>query len=406
MFIFSYVKFVACLLLCSQATNSLRYSLSPVYRTHIKTSTVFTQSLQSSLISSVVPLLPKFANIRSDPWYIWSLLTMTSTIGVAAEKTNFGSSLSSPLVTMAISLILTNVGLLPSDHGVYKLILKYLVPLAVPLLLLDANLFRCFKLMKGLLKAFVVGALGTVVGTFVAFYLVPMRSIAGSYKVAAALCARHIGGAVNFIAISEILKMPAEIVTATIAADNCVVALYFALLFAISVPDKDGSNLANFRSSVKAVEAFPSPPPAKCPFPIFSKLGPSAEEIVESNAVVLAQDTPQIINSSTEVSVRREEPSKDDKITLEKLLVALSLSFVICTLSQALAYQFEASAILISSVLAVALATLLPSVTYPIANSGGVLGVIFMQVDFFHSIILSLSLALSNASNFNLLLLF
>lgn len=202
---------------------------------------------------------------RSDPWYVWSLLTMTSTLGVAAEKSGIGSMLSSPLVTMATSLVLCNTGLLPSTHAVYSLIMKYLVPLAVPLLLLDADLFRCFRLMKALLKAFLVGSMGTVFGTFVAFYFVPMKRIDGAYKVAAALCSRHIGGAVNFIAISEILKIPAEVITATIAADNVVVALYFALLFVISVPEKEDKKFAGFSKPAVQVKQA-----AKCPFPLFS----------------------------------------------------------------------------------------------------------------------------------------
>jgi len=51
-----------------------------------------------------------------------------------------GAALSSPLVTMGISLIACNLGLLPATNAAYTTVNKYLVPLAIPLLLLDADL--------------------------------------------------------------------------------------------------------------------------------------------------------------------------------------------------------------------------------------------------------------------------
>ena len=45
------------------------------------------------------------------------------------------------------------------------------VPLAVPLLLLDADLRKCFKSTGTLLKAFIIGSFGTCLGTIVAYAL-------------------------------------------------------------------------------------------------------------------------------------------------------------------------------------------------------------------------------------------
>lgn len=45
------------------------------------------------------------------------------------------------------------------------------VPLAVPLLLLDADLQKCLKSTGTLLKAFLIGSVGTFVGTVVAYML-------------------------------------------------------------------------------------------------------------------------------------------------------------------------------------------------------------------------------------------
>jgi uncharacterized membrane protein len=51
------------------------------------------------------------------------------------------------------------------------------VPLAVPLLLLDADLQKCFKSTGTLLKAFLVGSMGTLIGTIIAYFLGTTLSI-------------------------------------------------------------------------------------------------------------------------------------------------------------------------------------------------------------------------------------
>ena len=50
-------------------------------------------------------------------------------------------------------------------------------------------------------------------------------------QVAAALCARHIGGAVNYVGVAETLEMGRAAQAAGLAADNLLCALYFATLF-------------------------------------------------------------------------------------------------------------------------------------------------------------------------------
>lgn len=75
---------------------------------------------------------------------------------------------------------------------------QVLVPLAVPLFLFDSDLNRVVRDAGSLLAAFFVGAIGTVMGTLGALYLIPLKSLGEQgWKVASALTARHIGGAIN-----------------------------------------------------------------------------------------------------------------------------------------------------------------------------------------------------------------
>lgn len=90
--------------------------------------------------------------------------------------------------------------------------------------------------------AFVVGAVGTVLGTIVAFWLLGPRLGPDGYKVAAALCASYIGGSVNFAAVSRALALaPGPALAGAMAADNCVMAVYIAAIMSIPAADSSGS---------------------------------------------------------------------------------------------------------------------------------------------------------------------
>lgn len=71
-----------------------------------------------------VPLAVSLPQAGGQNWWIWSLLASTSSLGIVLENTMIGAMLSSPLVTMGISLILCNLGVLPSSSPVYSTVLK------------------------------------------------------------------------------------------------------------------------------------------------------------------------------------------------------------------------------------------------------------------------------------------
>jgi len=186
-------------------------------------STSLTSSLQSVL--------------HADSSYCLAAVMLLSTFGLSLERrTVLGKALSAPLATMALALSVANLGLIPFTSPVYGSINQCIVPLAVPLLLFDSDLRRVVRDTGSLLLAFGVGTLATLLGTIFTFMIVPLKSLGADqgWKVACALAARHIGGAINFVAVAETLSVSGTVVSAAIAADNVVVALYFAFLFALA----------------------------------------------------------------------------------------------------------------------------------------------------------------------------
>ncbi|XP_019258215.1 PREDICTED: uncharacterized protein LOC109236484 isoform X2 [Nicotiana attenuata] len=130
-----------------------------------------------------------------DHWGTWMSLFTIGAFGLWSEKTKIGSMVSAALVSTLVGLTSSNMGIIPYEAPAYSAVYKYLLPLTIPLLLFRANLRHVIQSTGPLLLAFLLGSAGTVIGTVVAYLLVPMRSLGqDNWKIAAALMGSYIGG--------------------------------------------------------------------------------------------------------------------------------------------------------------------------------------------------------------------
>lgn len=180
-----------------------------------------------------------------------AILVAAAFVGLWSERYAWGAALSGAVVTMLITVVLSNVGVLPSAAPVYDLVWAYLVPVAIPLLLLKANLFRITREAGPTLVAFVFGTIGTVVGVLIASHLIPTGE--EGWKLAAIFSATYIGGSVNYVSTAEVVGMRSgDLLAAGAAADNLTMTIYFLILFA----------LASMRCLQQTFAAVPTPAPA------------------------------------------------------------------------------------------------------------------------------------------------
>lgn len=101
----------------------------------------------------------------NDTWALWAVLLGAAAFGLWAERMRWGARISGAVVSMLATFSLSNLGLIPSAAPTYDLVWSYLVPLAIPLLLFQADLRRIITEAGPTLLAFIIGALGTLVGT-------------------------------------------------------------------------------------------------------------------------------------------------------------------------------------------------------------------------------------------------
>jgi uncharacterized membrane protein len=252
--------------------------------------------------------------IRADDhWSLWAVLLVAAAAGLLAERTRWGARLSAAVVSIAVTFALSNLGVIPVDAPAYDVVWGYFVPLAIPLLLLKADLARILREAGPTLFAFAAGAVGTLLGALVAWRLVPLGD--EGWRFAGIFSATYVGGSMNFAATSKALGLEAgDLLTAGVAADNLVMTIYFLSLFAMAASA-----------------------PLQRAFPRRAGRGEGA-----GGAAAVAGDA--------------------SRIRLSELAAALALSAVLCAAGRwaAGALGQPAAAILVITALAVALATLFP----------------------------------------------
>ena len=165
-------------------------------------------------------------------WLIWAVLFSAAAFSLWSEKTKIGSKISAVVVAILFTFVLSNLSIIPTSAPAYDIVWSYLVPLAIPLLLFKADLRKILKEAGPTLLAFAFGGIGTVLGTIIAYNLIPLGE--EGWKLAGIFCSTYVGGSMNYVAAAEALQLNSPaLLTAGIAADNLIMTLYFILLFAI-----------------------------------------------------------------------------------------------------------------------------------------------------------------------------
>jgi uncharacterized membrane protein len=164
----------------------------------------------------------------TDNWTLWAIMVAGTAASIWMEgRFRWGAQLSAPVIGMLMAMVLSNTRVVPAEAPAYDFVSTWLVPLALPLLLMRANIVRIARDTGRLFVAFHLAALGTVVGAFVAVWALRGSGIVEIEKAAAIMTGSYIGGMVNFVAVSESARASGSVTTGLIVADNIVMAGVF-----------------------------------------------------------------------------------------------------------------------------------------------------------------------------------
>ena len=169
-----------------------------------------------------------------DTWALWTILSLSVAISIYLEqKYVWANKITGCILATVFTLVLANLNIIPTESPVYDAVWSYVVPLAVPLLLFNANVKKILKESGRMLAIYLLSSAGTLLGGFVAYFSLK-NAIPKLNDIIPMFVGTYTGGAVNFVAMSEQYAVPGKTVSAAIVADNLLMALYVFVL--ISLP--------------------------------------------------------------------------------------------------------------------------------------------------------------------------
>ncbi len=169
-----------------------------------------------------------------DTWTLWAITLVGVALSIYLEQTyRWAAKLSGPVLCLVTAMLLTNLKIMPADAPAYALVNEYLVPIAIPLLLFRADVFRIVRTTGSMFLAFHVSVLGTILGAMLAAVL-----FVGVFdqvpQVTGIMTGSYSGGAVNFFAVKNSFEVSDNLTNPLLVADNFIMAGMFIVLLGIA----------------------------------------------------------------------------------------------------------------------------------------------------------------------------
>lgn len=160
---------------------------------------------------------------------IWAVLIAVAGFGFWCERFAWGRKYSGVMLLITLAIVLANLRIIPTSAPAYDVVWDYLVPVAIPLLLMQADIKRIIRESGPTLVAFIIGGAAVVAGTIIGVAMFDLGP--NEAELAGIFTGTYIGGSLNFAAVAEATGMQdSSLLTAAIAADNVVTNLHFLLI--------------------------------------------------------------------------------------------------------------------------------------------------------------------------------
>lgn len=168
-----------------------------------------------------------------NTWVLWTVAILGAAIAIYLEQTyQWAAKLTGSIIALILAIVLSNFGIIPMSSAVWDAVWSYVVPLAIPLLLLQCDMRKIGKESGRILIIFLIGSFGTACGALIGYFALNnfIPELAG---LAGVFTGTYIGGTVNFAALGAAFDVSGEMISAATVADNLLMVLYFFVLIAM-----------------------------------------------------------------------------------------------------------------------------------------------------------------------------
>ena len=180
---------------------------------------------------------------------LFAILVVIAAVSIRLEQRFlWAAKVSACVLCLVFAMILANLRIIPTDAPAYDFIWSYLVPLAIPFLLFQADFRKIWRESGRMFGIYMLASLGTAAGGVFAYLLLKNRIGVADVKSALAMfVGTYVGGSVNLVAMADATGAGKNLVSASIVADNLLMVLYFFVLAALPA---SGWILKNYRHPI------------------------------------------------------------------------------------------------------------------------------------------------------------
>ncbi|MDE6899610.1 MAG: DUF819 family protein, partial [Oscillospiraceae bacterium] len=145
-----------------------------------------------------------------DTWGLLGVMCLSVALSIFLEqKYRWAARVSGSIIALILAMAMANIGVIPISSVLYDdIVWGVIVPMGIPLLLLQCNLKKIWREAGKMLTIFLIGAVGTVAGALLAYFALsgPYAASGGQASdlaaVASMMTGSYIGGSVNFSAMA------------------------------------------------------------------------------------------------------------------------------------------------------------------------------------------------------------
>ncbi len=170
-----------------------------------------------------------------NTWMLFAILVVIAAVSIRLEQRFlWAAKVSACVLCLVFAMALANLRVIPTEAAAYDFIWSYLVPLAIPFLLFQADFRKIWRESGRMFGIYLLASLGTAAGGVLAYFL--LKNMIGGADAKAALAmfvGTYVGGSVNLVAMADAAKAGKNLVSAAIVADNLLMVLYFFVLAAL-----------------------------------------------------------------------------------------------------------------------------------------------------------------------------
>lgn len=199
----------------------------------------------------------------SDNVVVLAILMLLIMFSFWAAKTRYGKLLGTALIVIISGALAANLGVIPSASNaipLYGEIFHYVAPLSIFYLVLGVNLKQIKAAGLPMLSLFLIGACSTVIGVYVAYWLVnPEATLEGfAGPISGMVAGTYTGGSLNFnaVALHYRVNESGVLYAGTVAVDNVITAVW--MLVTLALPKLMQVTLASATTNTVARSAEPS----------------------------------------------------------------------------------------------------------------------------------------------------